>query len=88
MSSTIAKTGAPAASRNERIARALQTRLDLIEDEMCKAEELRDECLQLADTLLDEIDELAIRRFELTLGIARIECRLALNRKVLKECAA
>jgi len=73
-----------------RIARALQTRIDLIDQEMHAAEHQRQQAYELADAMLDEIDELAERRFKLTTALWRVEGRLsraAFNRQDREEVA-
>ena len=60
-----------------RLARALQTRIDLIDEEMHACERHRQEAYEIADALLDEQDELAEQRFRLSMALWKIQNRLS-----------
>jgi hypothetical protein len=65
-----------ARARDQRIARACQSRLDLLEDEMHTLEERGAAHFECARQCLRLLDDLAGRRFALMAAIARIEQRL------------
>jgi len=67
-------------SRDTRVARAIQIRLDAIEDEITDHDAQAEHHYRLACTHLAEIDDLIERRFQLIASLARVERRLIQSR--------
>ena len=68
------------ATRDTRYARALQTRLDGIEDEMSALEKQSAVHFECARLCLRKLDDLAVAGFHLLAAMARIERRLSPGR--------
>ena len=65
--------------RDGRTARALLTHYRIVE-EMLDAEALRELACEIAAACLDEVDDLATQRFNLTRALWRVEQRLCRDR--------
>lgn len=78
-----------AQERDSRIARALKQRIEGIDGEMHACKEERQAAYELADACLDDLDELANRRFMLTHALWwKVELRLAVAVFRQQEAAA
>jgi hypothetical protein len=70
-----------------RYARCIQTRIDLIEDEMSALEKQGAAHFECARLCLRELDDLAVARFQLLAAVACIERRLLQATSQLAEAA-
>jgi hypothetical protein len=63
------------ATRDQHFARAIQSRIDIIEDVMPAVEKEAERHWKIACDRFAELDDLAVRRFQLLAALARIERR-------------